>query len=231
MAIVRCPSCDRALRLPDGLRTTKVRCPVCDTTFTKPIAPLVPPRTKPSYTPSTSLSISPLGDQKHEDQDEDSPIADIRFRLNEAARWMRWMVASWTVAFFLYWPIACCCLGYIAYLTPRSEAEELRWAFLASPVMLLLLLLEYLGAYALETRRSYRAAVTGAVVALLLSMPPLLLVARTIHISIRNLGAGHPEPSAVAAVLVGIVAICWALTTSFKAFSVLFEPDAPSLFD
>jgi hypothetical protein len=101
--VIRCPSCDRALRLPDDLVGSKVRCPDCQTAFTAEApdeapepapAPRPGPVTdRPSRRPKPPPEAAPRdeGDDDYRDPyedeaDDDEPRPRRRGRAKEKAR-------------------------------------------------------------------------------------------------------------------------------------------------
>src|SRR5690349_6154202 len=71
-SVINCPSCERRLRVPDGLVGGQVKCPTCGETFTAdPDAP--PPRRREEDGPRLSGRDTPLPLLPREDDDEAPP--------------------------------------------------------------------------------------------------------------------------------------------------------------
>jgi hypothetical protein len=221
MTVVPCPNCGRGLNLSDELRGRLVRCSACAAAFQAPeeasnreVAPRpVKAPEQPIYSPVE------VGDEPDSVDDALSP----QERLRSAARWMRGLVIVQAL-----FTIPCCCSWLIGTLNdPRI--------LLFTPGLLLFfcaLALVYSGAYQLEARRSYRAALAGAVVALLVSLSSLLLAGAASIAAQSLIGNGPSDDLCIALVisLSTLVLAVFGLVGTAKALFALFDPRVRAIF-
>jgi DNA-directed RNA polymerase subunit RPC12/RpoP len=163
MDVVKCPSCKRALRLPNEFRDSLVRCPSCSFTFkaeTQPISveqlPLAAP---PVRVKAEAIAVS----VNIEEFDEDAPKASqsVPARLRTAAGWLR-------IAGTLHFAV----LSLAGCFTLASAIVPLIIIWIAQIVLLLAM---FLGAHQLVAKRSYQTAMVGLVAALVIGLCTLAL--------------------------------------------------------
>jgi hypothetical protein len=90
MSIVRCPSCDRALNLPERSEVTTAQCPMCQHVFAvgRPASvPYVPPVPTPTVRPREDASPAPL--PSFPGQSEDPQALALRRAVDSTSAWLR----------------------------------------------------------------------------------------------------------------------------------------------
>lgn len=166
MSIVRCPSCSRALNLPDASDVASAKCPLCGHVFDvgsrAPSAPLASPTSQPSHFQIGSPVPQPL----HEDDDPAVPIlpAEDHRAVASAVGWMR--AAGLLGATHLFF-CSCCSIVFIRNVS-REETFLCLYAcgYLIQGAVSLIV---YNAGRSLERRGSRGWVWTGGVLSLVMS--------------------------------------------------------------
>ncbi len=191
MPTVYCPSCNRALHLPEALQGVTACCPLCRTNFPTPSEPPPPqilPRLAADPVPSKPWGakeqhVPPVPrriDRDDETFEFDDSLAGDELSLNHrealrsAARWLRWFVGVSCVQLF-----TCGCgngFMLVGQFTPRHDFGEGVVCFLI-PFVLEIFSLVMIFKSAESTARSRKRglAVAGCVLTLVLAGLHLLL--------------------------------------------------------
>jgi hypothetical protein len=175
MPTVRCPSCNRALKLPEAIEVVTAQCPLCQTTFDaaahveQPRRP--PPAPMPPIVRATTESIPVPTPSDFERDAAALPPADGK-AVDSAAGWLRWAGLTGMLHTLLCWcgtfgnlfgqeALSCFCIGYLGHLVISA--------------------IVYHGASALSARRSLGTARSAAILCfvavlfqLVFSIPPFL---------------------------------------------------------
>jgi hypothetical protein len=191
MPTVRCPSCHRALHLPEAHPGGTARCPLCQSTFPTPstqVPTVSAPRAEvlfPESLPSRPLDIPPLelpndAPPRHlppplrPDPVEFLPN-ELRESLRAAARHLK--SSAWLACAYLF---TCGCINEKVLEAALGFDWSVEALAAVAIVRLVMLGLIYAGAVAMERCRARRLALTSAVLVLCLSgyvlLWPLLVV-------------------------------------------------------
>jgi LSD1 subclass zinc finger protein len=222
MPIVRCPSCRRALNLPESADISTAKCPLCQTTFD---VPREPPRSAP---PAADV-IRPIGRAvphpepsvpRFEDRDDLLPRAD-RLAVASACAWMKGAGILGAVHLFF-----CGCVSF-AFLGGEEAAV---FVYCTSYVFQLVAsIVVYNGATALHRRTSPGWVMTAGVVAVILGVLSLLLALPVFAGALHQMELPRRR-NAEDAILVGVALLLnLAVIVSFlvagvKALRVLRRP-------
>src|SRR5262245_42165943 len=168
MPTVHCPSCKRALNLPESADIESAQCPLCRTAFEVPAraAPALPPVPRANVREIGSPASSPSPFEFDEDHQALTPAGDRR-AVHSACTWMRAAgVVGLAHLFF------CACVSF-ALIGPReylvvAYCGSYLFQFFAS-------LIVYRGATALQDRTSSAAVYLAGVLALVMSALTVLL--------------------------------------------------------
>lgn len=169
MPLVRCPSCNRALNLPEAADIVTAQCPLCATTFEVP-SRAEPPLSRMPMPRASPVDVPPAPSPfRFDEESDDLPPRNDREAVRSASAWMR--AAGVTGLGHLFF---CACVSF-AFI---NESEALVFAYCGSYVFQLVAsLLVYNGASALQRRSSAGYVWTTAVLALALAALSLLLAA------------------------------------------------------
>jgi hypothetical protein len=201
MPTVRCPSCQRALHLPEGEQGTMACCPLCKTTFPTPpaeplftvpapiAAPFVP---RPVPQPPAPPPAAPENPLRFDDRDgpaaEAVPHAD-RTALRAAADWQRTYagLASLHV-------LTCGCFNMLALLELTHVGIGLHvLVAVLFPVVALFLI--FSGAEAMAKRRNRPLALIGSFLAVAVAASQVLLPLAVITVAQAERGGNFADPS------------------------------------
>ena len=265
MPLLLCPACKRSLSVPDHMAGTMVRCPSCQSVFTGPAAvPVATPIPRPAPVAPTAPIAPPVQAQGEFDfggsasSSVPSPGQAFGFEesRNEGFGRIRIMArtgaaASWlTTGAFLYLLDAIGVL--IVFLStmgssgPRVHSDDI--AAITAAILILLglaglfvfgpMVLIILGARNLRSQKSYGMAMTGAVVAIIVSVPALLggLLWSAIATLIASTALSRSSPMAILSLLPLAVAIVLLATGgcclmgAIQAFRALGHPEVAEAF-
>ncbi len=229
MPTVRCPSCNRALHLPEAVDIATAQCPLCRTTFdvaSRVEPPRPPPRSAPPAPPS---------------RERERPVASAAFDLDETPGDVQWSQSRAALRSAAFWlktgavlsmgrTLLCgCCPFQIMRDFPDELAATICFCYFVHMGLGIVL---YFGADALARRTSYRWAMTACVLGLiaagfelLFSLPALglmLQLARGPQGEDRMLMCGIflVYPASIAALLAG----------SLKGFAALRRREVREAF-
>jgi hypothetical protein len=90
MSVVRCPSCERALILPEASDAATAKCPLCGRVFDLPShepVPVGPPTSAPSGVQTDPSALPPVH-HYHDSHEPFLPAADLG-AIDSATRWLR----------------------------------------------------------------------------------------------------------------------------------------------
>jgi hypothetical protein len=179
MATVNCPSCRRALNLPDHVRGQPVQCPACDTTFEIPAEPLPvatrqPPTPQPLPAPPAPhdepASPDPSGAAFDFNDEYQVAYYRVRNKVNDAASWLQRTIIFDAFAIHLCFP----CFLFAFRRERWMDQTSMKIVFGGSYLFVMfLLLLIVMGAYYLRQRRAYGLALLAGILALLVALKNL----------------------------------------------------------
>ena len=239
MAAIPCPQCNRILNLPDDREIELVSCPICKHAFAPPSTPKIIPASIPMPTERIPLRFPDMNDEPpptrpqmpiEEDEDHPRPYKDVAEKALDSAgsflRTMGWIGLAHT--------LPCCgCFAYSAAerggLGGPGGMEEYVFFFGVSIVAYTLILI---GARALKLRSSFGWAVTGVVVALLMTSG-LILINVPLILSYLGIWNGPVLGDLCCGGLLMVptllVVVC-GLMGGIKGVMVLSKPDMRELF-
>jgi hypothetical protein len=217
MPTVHCPTCKRALNLPESADIASARCPLCQTAFEVPsrAAPPLPlpsvPRAVVRQTDAGQAAPRPPFD--FDDDQQDLPPAPDRRAVQSACKWMKG--AGLTGLSHLFF---CACVSF-AFV---NFNEALVLTYCGSYVFQLFAsLMVYNGANALHRRTSAGWVYIAAVLALVLSALTLLLALPVLSAAIDGVGrrgmAGEDLLILIVAGLLNLAVILSFLIAGVKA--------------
>lgn len=124
--LIKCPSCDRQLKVPDNLLGKNVKCPTCASTFVAAGAPEVseppPPPSEREPIEQAPASPSPQG-EFHPPEDEYEEDRPRRRRRREYAPHRGGTILALGIISFFCFPIV---LGPIAWIMGNNDLREIR---------------------------------------------------------------------------------------------------------
>jgi hypothetical protein len=175
MPTVRCPSCQRALNLPDYQHGGDARCPLCHTTFPTASPQSLDPAT--SYLPPIPLTMptsqarpetkEPTPFDFEEPNESESLSRPDRHALRSASNWLKAHAGIGIVHMF-----TCGCVNVLAFGALTGVGGELYLTGAILDVLLRLVAFGVIaaGADSMERRRSRALATTAAVLAPLMGV-------------------------------------------------------------
>jgi hypothetical protein len=233
MPTVRCPSCNRALKLPEAVDVATAQCPLCGTTFAAAEHIQPPPRPAPQGAPAAPLrrrAAEPDVSSPFDFEREADPLdRDDRLALASAASWLKAAGITGLLHSLLCW---CGTLG------PAGDAHEILFIgyCLGYPIHLIVSLLVFNGARALTSRRSLgsaRLAVVMTYLAVVLqvffALPGFLTLLDSLTSPRGRLSGGH-EPFIVLMLIVQLLVIALFLTAGVKTMLALNRPGVQQAF-
>jgi LSD1 subclass zinc finger protein len=234
MPPVRCPTCRRALNLPEHIVGQSVRCPLCDTVFAtgereKPWPLLTPPLTVPANGPAGAHKVpgAPVEDLDVEDPGCGvSGAARVGRRLAPADLWLSVTAVLWLIQTVM--TVLCC--QYDVLVPPTIQLSVWAWVAIYGAMMARLSLpFTYAGAFEARDWRQYpRVAWLGSIVLFADSVvvPGLLW-----YVWQHQWGQGHSRPGPFSQVALFLLAALTVVTSvcgligSIKVFLVLSSPN------
>ena len=239
MTTVRCPSCRRALNLPDTTLADTAQCPVCESVF--PVADLEVQHQRP---PRPSTPAVPIGAREiptHRSDDRD--LAPNAPRLDGAAHRGLALAGGWLkamVVFGMFQVVTCGLCGCLG--GPRRGLLGLRPGTVYQLTAALLILqfvalaLVWAAADRLSRRRGLGLARGGAIIALVYALLTVLPTMPDLYKAMEELGKPGPRrlspgPPAVwvSLVFTYITAFC-GLVGSILALRQLSRPEVERVF-
>ncbi|MFO0927842.1 MAG: hypothetical protein U0736_12510 [Gemmataceae bacterium] len=240
MTTVHCPTCNRALRLPDTLEAATAQCPLCGTTF--PVAaepPLVAEPVRPEVPverivplPAEPVEPSPRRPRPRTGElnsPEDRAAREDRRAVVKAATWMK--AAGWLGTFQVLTCGLCQGLVLVAVMD-RGPGAGVGYVFITLTVLrfvALQLVLEGARCLLRQTQPT-RVRMAGGVAFLM----GLLVLAERIVFLAQSSTPAREDPLAVAFKLLGslldlaVVVCCW--TGGYQAVDALDRPGVQKAF-
>lgn len=239
MPTVRCPSCRRALSLPEDTVVETARCPLCGAVFAAAAAEEPrPPRPRPAA-PAGPVGAREVPVPRRHDHDLDGaepPLDGGAARgLSAASGWLKAMVALGV--FHVLTCGACGCLEAQGRAPPGPARQRALVLYAGlSVVRLVALAVVYAAAERLSRRRGLALARTGAIVALLYailtplpSLPALLALLERLG-QARAAGPPVPMPMQISLALTLLTALCGAVG-ALLALRQLVRPEVERAFE
>jgi hypothetical protein len=227
MPTVRCPSCNRALNLPEHADIDTAKCPLCQTAFAV-TAQLPPPRPLPARaapTPVRRREVEPIATPFDFHEEASDPLPrDDRKALYAAANWLKTGSLLAIGHTFL-----CGCCPFLS--VPGLGEDVITVCCFCHLVRIAVSIIIYNGAEAFNRRSSHGWALTSCVLALMLAALSLLFILPILlDLPLQGparLGMGPNEDQVVAMLAGGLSTLAVIVTFvvgAVKGFLVLRRP-------
>jgi hypothetical protein len=236
MSTVRCPSCERALSLPEASDAATAKCPLCGRVFDVPAR--APPASPGLPSPPSGIQIdpSPLPPAIHHFQDDHQepflPAADQR-AVDSAAGWLR--AAGMLGALHL---IFCDCFSACLAVSQSNESVVLLLFFSAWLFEGAISLTAYNAAGSLDVLRSRSLVRAAGVLCLVMVLLEALMAAPVVLALAEAAGAGARNRFALGNcvalavfLLFDVTLILAFLVAGFKALDAQSRPDVRARFE